>query len=46
MPKYGESPLYQLIMTEVSQHLRNIFFHKIPQILKLEVGFFSIKKSF
>ena len=33
-------------MTEVSTDLRNIFFHKIPPILKLEVGFFSDKKSF
>ena len=33
-------------MTEVSTNLRNIFFHKIPPILKLEVGFFSDKKSF
>ena len=33
-------------MTEVSRHLRNIFFHKIPPILKLEVGFLSDKKSF
>ena len=34
-------------MTEVSKDLRNIFFPKIPPILKLEVGFFpSKKKSF
>ena len=34
------------IMTEVSRNLRNIFFRKIPPILKLEVGFFSDRKSF
>ena len=33
-------------MTEVSRNLRNIFFRKIPPILKLEVGFFSDRKSF
>ena len=33
-------------MTEVSANLRNIFFPKIPPILKLEVGFFSGKKKF
>ena len=33
-------------MTEVSINLRNFFFHKIPPILKLEVGFFSDRKSF
>ena len=33
-------------MTEVSRNLRNIFFHEIPPILKLEVGFLSEKKSF
>ena len=33
-------------MTEVSRNLRNIFFPKIPPILKIEVGFFSSKKSF
>ena len=33
-------------MTEVSRNLRNIFFPKIPPILKLEVGFFSAKKKF
>ena len=32
-------------MTEVSRILRNIFFPKIPPILKLEVGFFSAKKK-
>ena len=30
-------------MTEVSRQLRNIFFCKIPPILKHEVGFFSEK---
>ena len=29
-------------MTEVSRILRNIYFPKIPPILKLEVGFFSV----
>ena len=33
-------------MSEVSKDLRNIFFPKIPPILKLEVGFFSGKKKF
>ena len=33
-------------MTEVFTNLRNIFFSKIPPILKLEVGFFSDKKSY
>ena len=33
-------------MTEVSRNLRNIFFHKIPPILKVEVGFFSDQKIF
>ena len=33
-------------MTEVSTNLRNIFFLKIPPLLKIEVGFFSDKKSF
>ena len=33
-------------MTEVSANLRNIFFPKIPPILKLEVGFFSDRKTF
>jgi len=33
-------------MTEVSRNLRNVFFHKIPPILKLEVGFFSDRKKF
>ena len=46
MPKYRESPPYKLIMTEVSRILRNIFFPKIPPILKLEVGFFSDRKTF
>ena len=46
MPKYRESPLSKLIMTEVSRNLRNIFFPKIPPIMKIEVGFFSGKKSF
>merc|ERR1712198_347162 len=46
LPKYHESPLCKVIMTEVSRHLRNIFFHKIPPILKLEVGFFSDRKKF
>ena len=46
MPKYRESTLYKLIMTEVSRKLRNIFFPKIPPILKIEVGFFSGKKKF
>ena len=46
LPKYRESPLYKLIMTEVSRNLRKIFFRKIPPILKLEVGFFSDRKSF
>ena len=32
-------------MTEVSTNLQNIFFHKIPPILKVEVGIFSDKKS-
>ena len=36
----------ELIMSQVSKDLRNIFFPKIPPILKLEVGFFSDKKSF
>ena len=38
--KYSELSFYKLIMTEVSRHLRNIFFRKIHQILKLEVVFF------
>ena len=46
MAKYRESPPYKLIMTEVSTILRNIFFPKIPLILKLEVGFFSDRKTF
>ena len=46
LAKYSEWPPSKLIMTEVSRHLRNIFFSKIPPILKLEVGFFSDKKSF
>merc|ERR1712219_88230 len=46
LPKYRESPSYNLLITEVSTNLRNIFFHKIPPILKLEVGFLSDKKSF
>ena len=33
-------------MTEVSRNLGNIFFRKIPPILKLEVGFFSDRKFF
>ena len=33
-------------MIEVSRILRNIFFPKIPPILKLEVGFFSDRKTF
>ena len=33
-------------MTEVSRNLRNVFFHKVPPILKLEVGFFSDRKKF
>merc|ERR1712168_867322 len=45
-PKYGELSLFKLIMTEVPTDLRNIFFHKIPPILKLEVGFFSDRKRF
>ena len=36
----------ELIMSEVSKDLRNIFFPKIPRILELEVGFFSTKKKF
>ena len=36
----------ELIMSEVSKDLRNIFFPKIPPILKLKVGFFSSKKKF
>ena len=36
----------ELIMSEVSKDLRNIFFPKIPPILELEVGFFSTKKKF
>ena len=46
LPKYRESPLSKLIMTEVSRNLRNIIFPKVPPILKLEVGFFSAKKKF
>ena len=42
MLKYGELSFYKLIMTELSKKLRKIVFHKIPQILKLEVGFFSV----
>ena len=33
-------------MTKVPKDLRHIFFHKIPPILKLEVGFFSDRKKF
>merc|ERR1711973_788805 len=40
-PKYREWPFYKLFMTEVSRNLRNIFFGKIPSILKIEVGFLS-----
>ena len=36
----------ELIMSEVSKDLRNIFFPKIPPILKLEVGFYSDRKTF
>merc|ERR1712131_38350 len=36
----------ELIMSEVSKDLRNIFFPKKPRILELEVGFFSTKKKF
>jgi len=47
----------ELIMSEISANLKNIFFQKkvaatwcdfyfSPPILKLEVGFFSDKKSF
>ena len=46
MPKYRESPLCKVIMTEVSRNLRHIFLTKIPPILKLEVGFFSDRKKF
>ena len=36
----------ELIMSEVSKDLRNLFFPKKPRILELEVGFFSTKKKF
>ena len=36
----------ELIMSEVSKDLRNIFFPKIPRIFELEVGFFSDRKTF
>merc|ERR1711884_906822 len=36
----------ELIMSEVSKDLRNIFFPEIPLILKIEVGFFSDRKTF
>ena len=38
--------ILELIMSEVSKDLRNIFFPKIPQIFELEVGFFSDRKTF
>jgi len=35
-----------LIMSEISANLKNIFREQKPPILKLEVGFFSDRKSF
>ena len=33
-------------MSEISANLKNIFWSRKPPILKLEVGFFSDKKTF
>ena len=36
----------ELIMSEISANLKDIFWPRKPPFLKLEVGFFSDKKSF
>ena len=36
----------ELIMSEISANLKNIFWPRKPPILKLEVGFFSDRKRF
>ena len=46
MVKYNEKASSKLPMTEVSRNMRKIFFHKIPPILKVEVGFFPIEFFF
>ena len=42
----GNFIISELIMTEVSKDLRNIFLSPKPPILKVEVGIFSDKKTF